>query len=106
MARFSSLMAAVALGLIGLRLVIDRRTAAPGWLRATWRWMQRHTVNDESLHAGPVTPSVAAWKHHALAAVGIAAFSAVMLRAQLMQMDAVTDFGDARRVIDIHLTAV
>jgi hypothetical protein len=84
----------LALGLLGLRLVLDRRTPAPDWLRATWRWVQRHTVDDEAVHAGPVTPSVAAWKHHVPAAIGIAAFGAVMLRAQLTQMDAVTDFGD------------
>jgi len=84
----------LALGLLGLRLVLDRRTPAPQWLRATWLWVQRHTVDDEAVQGDAAIPSAAAWKHHALAAIGIAAFGVVILRTQLTQMDAVTDFGD------------
>ena len=83
----------LALGLLSLRLVLDRRTPAPAWLRATWRWVQRHTAGDE-VSDGEVKPAVTAWKHHALAALGFAAFGGVMLRVQLTEMDSVTDFGD------------
>jgi hypothetical protein len=84
----------LALGVLCLRLLLDRRTPAPDWLRTIWRWVQRHTADDEVRHARPLTPSVAAWKHHVLAATGIVAFGAVMLRAQLAHMDSVPDLGD------------
>ena len=84
----------LAIGALCLRLLLDRRTPSPDWLRAIRLWVCRHTVNDEAQPAGPQARPGAAWRHHGLAVIGIVAFGAVMLRAQLAHMDSVPDLGD------------
>jgi hypothetical protein len=84
----------VAVALLGLRLLIDRRTPAPDWLRAGWQRVRRLTPVDEPRPAPDLTSSATTRKHHVLAALGIMAFGAVMLRAQLAQMEGVPELGD------------
>ena len=84
----------LALALLCIRMLLDRRTPAPAWLRAVWQWAQRRTTDDAALPAVSTTPSAAPWKQHLLAAVGIMVFGAVMLHGQLAQMNAVNDLGD------------
>jgi hypothetical protein len=83
----------IALGLLAVRVALDRRTGFLGITRSTWQRVADR-LYDRAADGARHVPRASDGAHYTLAALGICAVGAFLLQSQLSNMFAVPDLGD------------
>jgi hypothetical protein len=84
----------IALGIVALRVALDRRTGFLGVSGSSWRGLRDRLYQPDADGPGPTDRGPRARMKHVAALLGFCAVAAILLHPQLSAMSSVPDLGD------------